>query len=83
MPFFLQLDALHARTGFEALLFGVRSSADHYTAPVVHSTSTKLPSFFDLVVQKPVTDLATAMEAFCLSGVDGNFVPCLGSIHYS
>ena len=29
--------------------------------------------FFDLIVKKPVTDLAISMEAFCLSGVDGEF----------
>lgn len=67
----VQLDALHARTGFETVLFGVRSSTDHYTAPTVHMTSHKISTFFDLVVKKPVTDLATSMEAFCLSGVDG------------
>ena len=32
--------------------------------------------FFDLIVKKPVTDLATSIEAFCLSGVDGEFM-CL------
>ena len=67
----LQLDALYARTGFETITIGVRSSADHYTAPIVHATSPKIPSFFDLIVKKPVTDLATSIEAFCLSGVDG------------
>lgn len=66
-----QLDALHARTGFETIVFGVRSSGDHYTAPIVHATSQKIPTFFDVVVKKPVTDLATSIEAFCLSGVDG------------
>lgn len=69
-----QLDALHARTGFETIVFGVRSSGDHYTAPIVHSTSSKIPTFFDVVVKKPVTDLATSIEAFCLSGVDGESV---------
>ena len=69
----LQLDALHARTGFETIVFGVRSSADHYTAPIVHATSPKILTFFDVVVKKPVTDLATSIEAFCLSGVDGEF----------
>jgi len=57
------------------VVFGVRSSADHYTAPLVHTTSPKIPTFFDLVVKKPVTDIATSMEAFCLSGVDGE---CMG-----
>jgi hypothetical protein len=66
-----QLDALHARTGFEVIVFGVRSSADHYTAPIVHSTSSKIPTYFDVVIKKPVTDRATSIEAFCLSGVDG------------
>ena len=50
---------------------GVRSSADHYTAPVVYASSPKIPTFFDVVVKKPVADLATSLEAFCLSGVDG------------
>jgi len=49
----------------------VRSSADHYTPPIVHATSSRIPSFFDVVVKKPVTDLATSIEVFCLSGVDG------------
>jgi hypothetical protein len=71
----LQLDALHARTGFESIVFGVRSSADHYTPPIVHTTSSKIPTFFDVVVKKPVTDLATSIEAFCLSGVDGETEP--------
>lgn len=69
----LQLDALYARTGFETILFGVRSSADHYNAPMVHTTSLKIPAFFDLVVKKPITDIAMSMEAFCLSGVDGEY----------
>lgn len=69
----LQLDALCARTGFETIVFGVRSSSDHYSPPLVHTTSTKIPVFFDLVVKKPVTDIATSMEAFCLSGIDGEF----------
>ena len=55
-------------------MFGVRSSADHYTAPMVHATSSKIPTFFDLIVKKPVTDLTTSIEAFCLSGVDGEFM---------
>lgn len=67
----LQLDALYARTGFETILFGVRSSTDHYMAPMVHATSPKIPTFFDLVAKKPVADLAMSMEAFCLSGVNG------------
>ena len=66
-----QLDALRAHTGFETIIFGVRSSGDHYTAPIVHATSQKIPTFFDIVVKKPVTDLATSIKAFCLSGVDG------------
>ena len=77
---FLQLDALHACTGFETIVFGVRLSADHYTPPMVHSTSPRIPAFFDLVVKKPVTDLATSLEAFCLSGVDGESIrSCLNS----
>jgi hypothetical protein len=71
MPHCPQLDALYARMGFETIVFGVRSSADHYTAPMVHATSPKIPAFFDLVVKKPATDLATSIEAFCLSGIDG------------
>ena len=51
-----------------------RSSTDHYTPPIVHSMSAKIPTFFDAVVKKPVTDLATSIEAFCLSGVDGESV---------
>lgn len=38
---------------------------------MIHATSSKIPAFFDLVVKKPVTDIATSMEAFCLSGIDG------------
>jgi hypothetical protein len=57
--------------GFETIVFGVRSSVDHYTPPIVHATSSKIPTFFDVVVKKPVTDLATLIEAFCLLGVDG------------
>jgi len=62
---------LNARTGFEVVVIGTRSSADHYTAPMVYSTSKKIPLFFDLIIKKPLPDLATAIEAFCLSGVDG------------
>ena len=72
---YLQLDALYARTGFETIVFGVRSSADHYTAPMVHATSSKIPKFFDLIIKKPAADLATSIEAFCLSGVDGESAP--------
>ena len=61
-------------TGFETILFGVRSSLGHYSPPVVHATSPKIPTFFDLVVKKPITDLATSMEAYCLSGIDGEFM---------
>ena len=71
------MDALHAHTGFETILFRVWSSCDHYSAPIVHSTSSKIPTFFDVVVKKPVTDVATSMEAFCLSGVDGESVASL------
>ena len=77
---YLQLDTLHAHTGFETILFGVRSSGDYYTAPIVHSTSPKIPTFFNVVVKKPVTDLATSIEAFCLSGVNGESVPSSPSI---
>ena len=69
-----QLDALHTRTGFETIILGVRSSTNHYTAPIVHATSSKIPTFFQAVIKKPVTDLATSIEAFCLSGVDGEFM---------
>lgn len=71
---FSQLDALYARTKFETIVFGVRSSADHYMALTVYTTSPKIPAFFDLVIKKPVTDLATSLEAFCLSGVDGESI---------
>ena len=71
MPHCPQLDALYARTGFETIMFGVWSSANHYTAPMVHATSPKIPAFFDLVVKKPTTDLATSIKAFCLLGIDG------------
>ena len=73
---FTQLDALRARTGFETILFGVRSSADHYTTPFVHASSPAIPKFFDVVINKPVADLATAIEAFCLSGVNGESTQC-------
>src|ERR1700733_10808251 len=67
-----QLDALSARTGFETVITGTRTSADHYTAPIVHNTSKKITTFFELVIKNPLADLATALEAFCLSGVDGS-----------
>jgi hypothetical protein len=73
----LQLDTLHARTGFESIVFGVRSSADHYTPLIVHATSSKIPTFFDVVVKKPVADLVTLIEAFCLSGFDNETEPPL------
>jgi len=41
---------------------------------MVYAMSPKILSFFDLVVKKPVTDLATSIEAFCLSGIDGESV---------
>lgn len=44
---------------------------DHYSTPVVYASSTKIPTFFDMVIKRPVTDLAMSLEAFCLSGVDG------------
>ena len=60
-------------TGFETVLFGVQSSADHYNALMVHMTSLKIPVFFDLVIKKPITDIAMSVEAFCLSGVNGEY----------
>ena len=71
MPHCPQLDALYARMGFETIVFGIQSSADHYTTPMVHATSPKIPAFFNLVVKKLATDLATSIKAFCLSGIDG------------
>ena len=50
---------------------GVRSSADHYTAPMAYTSSSKIATFFDVVAKKPIPDLMTSLEAFCLSGVDG------------
>lgn len=47
---------------------------DHYTSPVVYTSSAKVPTFFDVVIKRPVTDVATSFEAFCLSGVDGKFI---------
>jgi len=40
---------------------------------MVHATSPRIPKFFDLLIKKPVTDIATSLEAFCLSGIDGEF----------
>jgi hypothetical protein len=72
---------LNARTGFKVIVTGSHASADHYTAPIIHATSKKIPMFFDLVIKKPLPDLATAIEAFCLSGVDGcssiEFLKCI------
>lgn len=50
---------------------GVQSSADHYTAPITYTLSSKIAMFFNVVAKKPIPDLVTSLEAFCLSGVDG------------
>jgi hypothetical protein len=53
-----QLEALHARTGVETLLFAVRGSSNRYNRAEVFYTSEKIPEFFQLSLGNTVQDVA-------------------------
>jgi hypothetical protein len=69
--FIQQLNSLHARTGIEVAMFAVRSNSDHYNPAEVFYTSDRIADFFQLSVGHTVQDIATRMEAYCISGVEG------------
>lgn len=67
------MQALHARTGTELILFAVRSSLDAYLCPMSIYTSERAPEFFSLTMDHALPDVAMRFEAYCLSGVQGSF----------
>ncbi|EMD37934.1 hypothetical protein CERSUDRAFT_94917 [Gelatoporia subvermispora B] len=65
------LEALHERTGVEAVLMVVRTSPDHYNRPFAFVTSQRAESFFSYTLNTQAIDVALHLESFCLSGVTG------------
>jgi hypothetical protein len=77
--FFGQLELLHARTGTEFLFIAVRPDSDQFLQP--HAVaSTRISDFFSLVMKQPLVEVATQMEAYCLSGLDGKCLYFLSAL---
>ncbi|KAH9847416.1 hypothetical protein C2E23DRAFT_711398, partial [Lenzites betulinus] len=68
---FEEIRRLHARTGIEIGLFAARSRKDHHTPPTVFGTSERVYDFFQITLQTGMDDVASSLEAYCLSGVPG------------
>lgn len=60
------------RTGCEILLFAVRSEIDHYNRPIVVASSPRVSNFFKMCFNQLPTQWVFNLEAFCLTGLDGN-----------
>ena len=67
----MKLTTLHARTGTETVLIAIRPDSDQYLRPYVFSSSDRVSEFFPLSLQHPLSDIATRLEAYCLSGIEG------------
>jgi hypothetical protein len=61
---------LHNRTGIEFVLLAVRPESDQHLQPFA-TASTRVSDFFSLALQLPLPDMATRVEAYCLSGLEG------------
>jgi hypothetical protein len=53
------------------VMIAVRPDADQYLQPHVFTSSERVSEFFPLSLHNSVLDVATRMEAFCLSGIEG------------
>ena len=59
------------RTGIEAVVFATRTCTDSFVRPYYHTTGDLPDQFFETVFNRPISDMALKLEAYCLSGVDG------------
>ena len=66
-----QLGNLVTRTGVEAALVVVRADPAQYSRPYVWRSSQRVTDFFNLARIGTLEDLASRMEGFLSSGVEG------------
>ncbi|KAK7447344.1 hypothetical protein VKT23_014054 [Stygiomarasmius scandens] len=67
----LMLQRLNARTGVESAIFTVRSNSEHFNPPEAWVTSERVASFFELGYKETPHAMATRLEGYCISGVEG------------
>lgn len=64
-----QLDALHGRTGIEALLVIVRGSFSDFIKPRTWGTSEKVENFLTECLNVPAQQFGNRLEAYCNAGI--------------
>lgn len=69
------MEQLHLRTGTEFLVFVSRSTHDDFMRPFTYSTSRRIDDFFQVITQEQPSNLALKLEAFCLTGMNGELAP--------
>ncbi|KAG6839858.1 hypothetical protein C0991_011012 [Blastosporella zonata] len=67
-----EVKRLNARTNMEVICFAVRTSKEQFNRPCIIATSDRMLDFFELSLKKNVYDLNIQLEAYMLSGVQGD-----------
>jgi hypothetical protein len=52
----------------------IRPDTDQYLRPYVFASSDRVSEFFPLSLQQPLSDIVTRLEAYCLSGIEGQYL---------
>jgi hypothetical protein len=64
-------------------MFVVKSNGDQYGRPCVFITNERPAEFFDLSLKTNINDVALRMEAYCVSGVQGEYLTGTASCYFS
>ncbi|THU95266.1 hypothetical protein K435DRAFT_666810, partial [Dendrothele bispora CBS 962.96] len=67
----LMMQRLNAPTGCEALIITVRSNSEHFNPPEAWITSEHVSSFFEMAFKQTPHSIASRLEGYCISGVEG------------
>ncbi len=64
----------------------MRSNHEDYNPPFVFYTGDRVGTFFELISKNTIQDFAVKLEAYCISGVDGTYIPfavvCAGGLNF-
>ncbi|KAH9829420.1 uncharacterized protein C8Q71DRAFT_863192 [Rhodofomes roseus] len=67
----MELQNVNARTGLHSVLITVRGEPDQWSKPHVFYTTEAIAEFFSMFTKSTLSQIATRLEAFLISGVAG------------
>ena len=74
-----QIETLYQRTGIKCVIIGAHSNLNMYNQPYHYVTTQRVANFFEHTFKASVPDIGLRLEAFLISGVQGEF----SAIHHS